>query len=104
MTLKTTYLDLIADVLDRVASHVNLPTSVLGDIEREARAEWGGARHYIPRLGACWRSQLETRDEAIRADRARLIDGGMSLPDADAYLARRYNLTPRRIRQIISMD
>lgn len=96
------YLDLVADLLDRVARRTGATAQVLRDIEREARAEWGGSRHYIAKGGEGGRVHLIERDARICADHKRLIEGGMPMADADEYLARRHALTIRRIRQILA--
>jgi hypothetical protein len=95
------YLDLVADLLERVSRRASVPAGVLRDIEREARAEWGGTRHYIAKGGESGAQQLMERDARIRADHCRLVAGGMRAREADDYLARRHGLHARRIRQIL---
>jgi hypothetical protein len=95
------YLDLVADLLERVSRRTGTPKQVLQDIEREARAEWGGSRHYVAKGGECAKVQLMQRDARIRADHRQLVAAGMDPSDADEYLARRHSLGVRRIRQIL---
>lgn len=89
------YLDLVADILQRVAEREGtLRVSDLQEIEQEVRADWGGDRHYIAKLGESGRIELAKRDRAI-CEAAR--DG---VPED--YLSVRHNLSIRRIRQIIA--
>lgn len=89
------YLDLVADVLQRVSDRCeNLRPMDLRDIEQEVRAEWGGGRHYIAKLGDTDRLELAKRDRAI----CEAVSRGIG----EDYLSLRYNLTLRRIRQIIA--
>lgn len=96
------YLDLVADLLDRVARRTGATAQVLRDIEREARAEWGGSRHYVAKGGEGGRVQMMRRDERLRADFARLVDGGMPRSEAVEYLAKRYNLSRRWVRSLLA--
>jgi hypothetical protein len=98
------YLDLVADLLERVSRRADIPAGVLRDIEREARAEWGGARHYVAKGGEGGAQQLMERDARICADHRRLVAGGMRAREADDYLARRHGLHARRIRQILAAE
>lgn len=89
------YLDLVSDIIQRVADHAGtLPPAVLRKIEAEAREEWGGHTHYIPKLGEAARLDLVERDRRIcQASK----DG---VPHD--YLSAKYNLSIRRIQQIVS--
>ena len=94
------HLDLVTDLLERVRRRAGVATDVLRSVEREARAEWGGARHYLPKACDAKRMELMARDNRICADHARLTAGGMETSAADQYLALRHGLSVRRIRQI----
>ncbi len=89
------HLDLVADILQRVAEREGpLRTDDLVEIEQEVRADWGGERHYVAKLGESGRMSLARRDRAI-CESAR-----NNVPED--YLSLRYNLGLRRIRQIIA--
>lgn len=90
--------DLITDILQRIAAKgVAVPRTVAHAVDMEARREWGGKRHYILRHGEPDRIHLDQhiqqRDEAIAA----AWRAGETL----GHLAQRWNLSRRRIRQII---
>ena len=89
--------DLVTDILDRLAYKVGvMPRRLALEIDREVRKEWGGETHYIARNGAAARFELLQRDERIRADARR----GEHIP----LLARRHNISEKRVRQIIAND
>lgn len=96
------YLDLVADLLDRVARRTGVSAHALRDIELEARAEWGGSRHYVAKGGESGRLRLMERDARIRADHALLVAGGMDQANAVVYLAKRHELSAMRIRQLLA--
>lgn len=96
------HLDLVADLLDRVRRRAKIAPELLRDVEREARKEWGGSRHYVLKGSGDNRLELMARDECIRADHARLVAGGMPAAESRQYLARRFALSLRRIEQIIA--
>lgn len=88
------HLDLVADIIQRIAEHAaELPREVLRAIEQDVRADWGGERHYVAKVGESGRAVMYERDEKIRADAARGV--------TEDYLSIRYNLTVARIRQIV---
>ena len=83
---------IIDDVLRRVQEAMpNFGAEVALKVSQEAHRDWAGDRPYIsPTGGAEYKSQ---RDQRIYADWQR----GERIP----FLMRRYQLTARRIRQII---
>jgi Mor family transcriptional regulator len=89
--------DLIADILARIRACCSPKAAEkidLGKIEAEVRRDWGGERHYIAKEGEDARALLVRRDRRIR-EQARQ---GEHVP----LLARRWRLSERRIRQILS--
>jgi Mor family transcriptional regulator len=86
--------DLLADVLQRVSAITRLPPEQIQAIEAELRADWGGDRAYIARMGECGARLQAQRDIRIRQEHR----NGESV----RLLSRRWNLSDRRIRQIIS--
>ncbi|MDR3446671.1 hypothetical protein [Dyella sp.] len=88
------YLDLVADILQRVADRHPIPAGVLSEIEQEARDDWGGERHYVAKVGECGRAKLAARDQQIRDAYSRGV--------TEEYLSLRHNLGLRRIRQILA--
>lgn len=87
------HLDLVADILQRVADReTTLQPEDLREIEEDVRADWGGERHYVAKIGECGRMDLLRRDRDIRE--AIL----MGVPED--YLSLRHGITVRRIRQI----
>lgn len=89
------YLDLVADILQRVSERdCALPEQALREIEMEVRAEWGGVRHYVAKVGEAGRESLERRNHAIRQAYA------MGVPDT--YLAVHHGISLRRIQQIVT--
>jgi hypothetical protein len=97
------HFDLVSELLDRIATKVNIAEPVLRDIERTARAEWGGRRHYVLMNGGN-RQELMSRDSRIRADFRRLTCAGTKPNEARKYLARRFGLSIRRIGQILALE
>ena len=88
------YLDLVADILQRVREHFTaLPGDELVQIEQDVRADWGGERHYVAKGGESGRAAMYARDAAIRQEAARGVP--------EDYLSLRYNLSVKRIRQIV---
>lgn len=87
--------DLIADLIDRVtaARGVKSPAAAR-KLERELRRDYGGDSHYIAKFGETARIERLERDMRIRADHRR----GERVP----LLARRWNLSEKRIKQIIA--
>ena len=85
--------DIVADMLAVVKElWPELPPEKLQLAERQIRDRWGGDRPYIAhRAGG-----QSTRNQAITRDHR----AGERIP----LLARRYQLTPRRIRQILGAD
>jgi Mor family transcriptional regulator len=78
-------------VVDR---DVPLPVDVLRVIEDEVRQDWGGERHYVAKIGEGGRAKIAARDCQIRA----AYKSGLP----EDFLSLRYNLTVRRIRQIVA--
>lgn len=89
------HLDLVADILQRVADReTTLQPDDLREIEEDVRADWGGERHYVAKVGECGRMQLMRRDHEIREA------AGKGVPED--YLSLRYGITVKRIRQILA--
>lgn len=92
--------DIITDILQRVAGKLGkLPkgaAAAITAIEVEARNDWGGQRHYIPKIGESGQKQLSQRDASIRADYRR--------GEHTALLARRHGISERHIRRIIASE
>ena len=86
--------DLLADVLQRIAKITALPPAQIQSLEAELRADWGGGRAYIARMGECGARLQAQRDIRIRQEHR----NGESV----RLLSRRWGLSERRIRQIIS--
>lgn len=90
--------DIITDILQRVAEKLGkLPKATADaftDIEAAARNDWGGQRHYIAKIGETGRQQMARRDAAILADHRH--------GEREELLSRRWGISVRRIRQIIS--
>jgi Mor family transcriptional regulator len=89
------YLDLVSDILQRVMDRsMPLPMEVLSAIEDEVRQDWGGERHYVAKIGEGGRAKIAARDRQICA----AYQSGLP----EDFLSLRYNLTVRRIRQIVA--
>jgi Mor family transcriptional regulator len=89
------YMDLVSDILQRVVDRdVPLPVDVLSAIEDEVRQDWGGERHYVAKIGEGGRAKIAARDRQICA----AYQSGLP----EDFLSLRYNLTVRRIRQIVA--
>jgi Mor family transcriptional regulator len=90
--------DIITDMLQRVADKLGkLPkhaAEAFTEIEVQARNDWGGQRHYIAKVGETGRQQMAQRDAAILADHRR--------GEHEELLSRRWGISVRRIRQIVS--
>ncbi|WP_458068645.1 hypothetical protein [Rhodanobacter sp. BL-MT-08] len=88
------FLDIIGDILRHVENRVgSIAPDALVDIERAARADWGGTRPYVAKIGDSDRVALMQRDEAICSDAKNGVP--------EDYLSLKYDLCLRRIRQII---
>lgn len=85
--------DVITDTLERLAERRKIPDKVLREVEADLRADWGGERTYIPKVGETGRAQLTERDRRIRADFRR--------GEREPLLARRHGISVRRVRQIL---
>jgi Mor family transcriptional regulator len=86
--------DIVADILQRIAEHhAKLPAKVVQTVEAEVRADWGGERHYIAKLGESGRAQLADRDRRICDDYRR--------GEHIELLSRRYGISTKRVRQIV---
>jgi Mor family transcriptional regulator len=85
--------DIVADILAVVRDiWPDLPVDKLRQAEAQIRERWGGDRPYISRRPGAGRS---ARNEAICRDHR----NGERIP----LLARRYQLTERRIIQILAL-
>ena len=80
-------------MLQRLAELVALPESQVLAIESDLRAQWGGERAYIARLGECGARMQAVRDIRIREQYRQ----GESVK----LLARRWVLSDRHIRRIV---
>lgn len=90
------HLDLVADILQRVADRgIPLRPEDLEEIEQEVRADWGGEEYYVEKVGEGGRMRILRRNRDICEAAAK------GAPND--YLSLRYNLTERRIRQIIAV-
>lgn len=91
--------DLIADILGRIRAACS-PSAVkaidLAAIEAEIRRDWGGERYYIAKDSNDERAKLERRhrDQRIRQQHHQ--------GEHVQLLARRWNLSQKRIKQIIA--
>lgn len=91
--------DIVRDILDRlhVAFAQGKPIEDAGfwlQVETEIRRDWGGDRAYVAKTGESQIKYLGNRDKAIVRDHQR----GESV----AFLARRWQLSKVRIRQILN--
>ena len=85
--------DILSDILDRVATELNVATKDRQRLERELRRQVGGEMHYIAKSGEGVRIEIEARDARIRADARR----GESI----RFLSRKHGLSVRRVQQIL---
>ena len=87
--------DIISDILHRVANVITRKDShaLLAQIEAEVRAEWGGDRPYIARTGEAAAREISSRNAAIVRDYGR--------GERTRFLARKYGISERRVRQIV---
>lgn len=91
------HLDLVADLIQRIRDkYPKLPAAVAREVEVEARADWGGERHYVPKHGESGRLQLAERDRQIHADHQR--------GEHDELIARRHGISVKRVRQVLAGD
>lgn len=86
--------DPLSQMLQRVAEITALPPDQIHAIEAELRADWGGERAYIARMGECVMRLQAQRDIRIRQQHR---DG-----ESVRLLARRWDLSERHVRRIIS--
>jgi Mor family transcriptional regulator len=91
--------DIVRDILDRLheafaAGKPIQDAEFWGQIERDIRRDWGGAATYIPKTTADARRYISARDAAIVRDYRR--------GEHSRLLARRYGISARRIRQIVT--
>lgn len=87
--------DLVSDILQRIVEkRIKLSPKAKRDIEEEVRRDWGGERHYIAKVGECGRIRLSERDQRIRDEHRR--------GEHEKLLARRWGISPRRVRQIVN--
>jgi Mor family transcriptional regulator len=88
--------DLCEDIVVHILSLAALPAERAQAIEAEIRGFWGGERPYIAKVGELGKRLLSARHDQIRAESRR--------GESDAFLARRWGLTPRHIRRIVRGD
>lgn len=87
--------DLVSDILQRITDkHTKLPAKIARLIEADIRRDWGGERHYIAKSGESGRAVLAERDAAIR-EQARK-------GERVKFLSRRWNISEKRVRQILA--
>lgn len=83
--------DLVSDMLSMVLQLApQLSAAIAEQVEREARAKWGGDRVYIQRLGG------------TTSQRNALIKRQYQAGERIAYLSRRHGLSPARLYAIIN--
>ena len=90
-------MDIIRDILARVAARFGLDDPVLdmlGLIEVEVRRDWGGDRVYVSKTGESATLETARRNAQILRD--------WRAGERVSLLARRYGISPRRVRQIIT--
>lgn len=91
------HLDLVADIFQRITEkHGKLPAKLANEVEQEVRADWGGERHYIAKVGESGKVQMAARDQQI----CREHHAG----DHDELIARRHGISVKRVRQILACD
>ncbi|MEO7066264.1 MAG: Mor transcription activator family protein [Rhodanobacter sp.] len=90
------YLDLVADILERVGTHIKLPAKVAQAVEREVRDDWGGERHYVAKVGESGKAMMAERDQRIRAE--------YHQGEHVELLARRHGISVKRVQQIVAND
>lgn len=83
-------MDIIEDLIDRLAARLPSASDVLAEVEREIRDAWAGDEPYIRRQRMLCR---RTRNACIRRD--------YRTGESVRLLARRYGLSRRHIRRII---
>lgn len=89
------YIDLVSDILQRIAAkQPTLPSDVMRSVEAEIRADFGGERHYIAKIGSSGHERQFGRNKSICDDFRRGV--------SKANLSIRYNLSLRRIDQIVA--
>lgn len=89
--------DIIRDIIDRVSDRLGLPDEMrdmLGLIERDVRRDWGGDRPYIAKAGESVKETVSRRNAALLLD--------YRAGERTSFLARKYGISRRRVRQIIS--
>jgi Mor family transcriptional regulator len=87
--------DLISDIIARLQSEQGpIPPAVAMKIEASIRRDWGGERHYIAKTGEIGNHILAARDQRIISESRR--------GDHDELIARRWGISTRRVRQILS--
>lgn len=88
--------DIVTDIFQRILPHLrDAPANLAHDVERGVRRDWGGERPYIAKEGESGKRERSARDEQIRADFRR--------GEREPYLARKFQISIRRIRQILKL-
>lgn len=86
--------DVVRDIIARVlARWHDAPANVANEVEQEVRRDWGGDRPYIAKSGQVGEQLRSARDKQICSEHRR--------GEREAFLSRRWNISIRRIRQII---
>lgn len=86
--------DVVRDIIARVLSRWHdAPANVAADVEQEVRRDWGGDRPYIAKAGQVGEQLRSARDRQICSEHRR--------GERESVLARRWNISIRRIHQII---
>lgn len=86
--------DVVRDIIARVlARWHDAPANVAEEVEQDVRRDWGGDRPYIAKTGEVGRQLRSARDIQICTEHRR--------GERESYLSRRWNISIRRIRQII---
>lgn len=86
--------DVLGEFAHRLAQRIQGISLEIIEVENEVRRDFGGDRYYIPRKGEDYKAHLSARNQRIYAD--------WRAGEREPLLARRYNMTERRIRQVIA--
>ena len=87
--------DVLGEFAHRLAQRIQGISLEIIEVENEIRRDYGGDRYYIPRKGEDFKAHLSARNQRIYDD--------WRAGEREPLLARRYNCTERRIRQVIAM-
>jgi len=88
--------DVVLDIMTRVREMFTADAAQLQELEAGVRRDWGGERPYIAKLGESARAARSWRDERIRSEYRR--------GERSGYLARKWGISERRVRQIVGEE